>query len=245
MLPAQVVVREGSSLSNSDEYMATNESFNLHFLKSTKIAVITDPITNEKYSIPYSSSVKLGLIYSPSPDDENATPYMQLKTAGDVMKLKSLPLILTATTAYDGGAENKSVSESEVVFVKGIVKVSRAKQLQVMGLNGEEKFLAAKCAGCFSTDPRHTKLHPSKLFLHEFPMTQFVVVYPGDKEIGRSFPQSMSNKPVVLETLKRETSVIATCGDISDIESSKRVMSACIVAVQYNKLSICFLKKLV
>lgn len=223
MLPAQIVVREGMCFSNSDEHMAKNEKFNLHFLKNTKIAVITDPTNDELYSIPYNSSIKFGLIYTPSPDDEMATPYMKLKTVGDVMKLKTLPLVLTATAAYDGGDESKSVSDGEVLFVNGAVKgsgVTKGKQLHVTDLSGEEKFLSAKCAGCFSTDPRHTKLHLSKLLRREIPLPQYIIIYP-EREVGRSLPQSMSNKPVILEEIKGETSVIATCGEVGIIGTSK------------------------
>lgn len=222
LIPTQIVVREGTCFSNSDQHMAKNEVFNLHFLKHTKVAVISDPTTNESFSIPFNSCVKIGIIYSPSPDDEKATPYMQLKTAGEVMKLKELPQILVATTAYDGGAESKSVSEGQVLFVEGLTKgggMAKQKQLHVMDTAGKEKFLSAKCAGSFSTDPRHTKLHPSKLLLHEFPLPQYMILYP-DKELGRSLPKSMANQAMVLEAVDGETSVIATCGPISSIGAS-------------------------
>lgn len=219
LLPIQVVVREGVCVSNCDQYLAANEKFNLHFMKNVKVAILVDPTTQDMYSIPYSSSVKFGLIYNPSPDDTKASPYMQLKFVADVMKLKQPPLILTATTSYDGGASNKSVSEGEILFVKGVIKggsVTKGKQLHVVNTAGEEKFLAAKCAGCFSTDPRHTKLHLCSFLPQDIQLPQFVIIY-ADREVVRSLPPSMSNSPVILKKVMGETSVIATCGEIGNI----------------------------
>lgn len=141
---------------------------------------------------------------------------MQLKSAGDVMKLKQLPLVVTATTSYEGGAVDRSVSEGEVLFVKGtVVKgsgITKGKQLQVVNFLGVEKQLSSKCTGSFSTDPRQMKLHLSALLQREIEWPQYVILYP-DRELSRSLPASMVNTPVLLEELKAETSVIATSSE--------------------------------
>lgn len=217
-----MLIREGTSTKNSDQYIAKNEVFNLHFLKVMKVAVLRDPSSEECFSIPYSSSFKFGLIYNPSPEDESASPYMQLKTAGDVMKLKELPRIITATLAYDGGSSNKSVSEGEVLFVRGTAKgssITKGKQLHVVNVLGEEKHLMAKCSGGFSTDPRHTKLPlPSLLSQDIGSLPQYVIIY-GERSVMKSLPSSMNNKPLTLESVTEESSVIATCDESSKSSS--------------------------
>ena len=208
----RVTVKEDLSAISSDGRLAASETLNLHFLRNVKVAIVRDMTTEETFSIPYNSNVKLGLIYQPSPYDESASPYMQLKSAADVMKLKQLPLVVTATTSYDGGAVDRSVSEGEVLFVRGTVKgsgIAKGKQLQVVNFLGVEKQLSSKCTGSFSTDPRHMKLHLSALLQRDIEWPQYVILYP-DKEVGKRLPASMSNTPVLLEELKRETSVIAT-----------------------------------
>ena len=232
LLPLQVIVRSkdgkaDNSSSKGGGGITVNQKINLLFLKNTKVAEITDPTTSETFSIPFNSSIKLGVIYDPDPDDELASPYMQLKLASDVMKLKQLPVILAATNAHNGGSPEKSVSESEVLFVKGVMKgggASKGKQLHVVNTSDEEKCLAAKCSGLFSTDPRHTKLHLPALFSQEFDLPKYSIIYAG-REMGRSLPGSMSNSPVLLEGMKGETSVIATCGEIFSIIAGENLES--------------------
>lgn len=203
------MIREGLA---GDENVCTDEILNLHFLKNLEVAVVTEPNENVEYSIPCNSSIKFGLIYSPSPYDASASPYMLLKTAGDVMKLKQLPSVVTATQSYDGGSQNKSVSEGEILFVKGTTK-AKGKQLTVISASGEEKQLSSKCSGSFSTDPRHTKLHPSVLLTQEIQWPQYVILYPCDREMAMGFPASMNNAPVLVACMRVETSVVATSGE--------------------------------
>ena len=214
-----MAVRDGPS----DE-LTTDERLNLHFLKNAKTAVLRDPTDEQAYSIPYGSSVKFGVIYTPAPDDENApSPYLQLRSAGDVMKLKQLPLVVAAMEGYDGGSPTRSVSEGEVLFVTGTRGggIGKARQLEAVSVSSrEEKILLAKCTGSFSTDPRHTRLHLSQLLLGDLTLPQYVILY-ADKEVNRSLLPSMSNAPLILEEVKGETSVIATRGDVSDIDTGE------------------------
>lgn len=144
------------------------------------------------------------------------SPYTQLKTVADVMKLKRLPTIVTATTSYDGGSPEKSVVDGEILFVKGTAKggtLTKGKQLHMVNALGEEKHLPSKCSGSFSTDPRHTKVYLSALLQQGIQWPQFVVFYPSSGEVLQNLPASMSNSLVELKGVSAETSVIATPGE--------------------------------
>lgn len=202
---------------SGNEFVSTSKTLNFHFLRNVTVATVRDPDSQVGYSVPCNSSIKFGLIYNPSPYDESASPYMQLKTVGDIIKLKQLPTVVTATTSYNGGAPEKSVAEGEILFVKGTVKggtiTKLGKQLQMVNAFGEEKQLSSKSAGSFSTDPRHTKVHLSLLLQQDIQWPQYVVLYPTDRELTRSLPASMTNSLVELVGVKGETSVIATPGE--------------------------------
>lgn len=228
LLPMQVVVHEGISSSNGDWHIAQHETYNLHFLKTVKVAIVKDPITFECYSIPLNTSVKFGLIYQPAEDDENASPYMMLKTAGDVLKLKQTPHVVTATSSYNGGSPEKSVSEGEVLMVRessgGGGGKSWGKQLCIINVSsGEEKFLGAKCSGGFSTDPRHTRMPLRKLVDEDWGilLPQYVVIYPQSREMSSMLPSSIAGSPIFLEAVKEEKSIITTRGEISNIGAGK------------------------
>ena len=215
----QVKVRDGICSENSDINVPKDEIFNLHFLKSMKVAVLNDTENVETYSVPFHSSITFGLIYNPSESDENASPYMQIRTAGEVMKLSQLPLIVTATNTYDGGSPEKSVTENEILFVKEVTRggMKKGNRLHVVTTDGQDKFLSSKCAGNFSTDPRHMKLHPSVLLSQGLPLPQYVVIY-GNREVRNHLPTHMVNTPILLTAMEEKTSVIATMGELSNVQ---------------------------
>ena len=211
-LPVKVTVKR-CSLSPDQQPrppIATGDTLSLHFLKHVHSAAILDPAAGEddqadqRLWIPSNSSIKFGLIYNPSPDDVHATSYMQLKTAGDLMKLKQLPYVVMATA----DSPDRAVSEGEVLFLRGVTK--GRKQLSVVNAEGKEKNLSAKCAGSFSTDPRHTRVCLSVLLSQqELPLQHYVILYPMDREVSRRLPPSMNNAAMLLDSVREEVSVVA------------------------------------
>ena len=220
LLPLQVIVRskgKGESSNDKSKTISVDQKINLLFLKHTKVAEIMDPVTRTTYTLPFNSSMKVGLIYDPDPDDECASPYMRLEHASDVIKLLKLPVIVAAMASSAGGPPENSVSEGEVLFIKGTMMGGRGKQLHVVNTTDDEKCLPGKCLGGFSTDPRHTRLHLPVLFSQEFPLQIYSILYSSNREVSRSLPSSMVNAPMLLEAVRGETSVIATAGDIFNI----------------------------
>lgn len=220
LLPAQVVVQEGISSRNSDTDIAIDEEFLLHFIKRTHVIILNTE--NEIYSVPVSSSIRFGLIYNPIEVDENVSSYMQLPTIGDVMKLKQLPILVTATASHNCGVPEKSVVVNEILFIKGVVVNksggAKGKLLHVVNASNVEKFLSPKCAGNFSTEPHHMKLHLTTLLSHDIELPQYVIVYP-EHDLRAILPHNLSNCPVLLASKKEEMSIVATRGGMKTAES--------------------------
>ena len=215
LLPVHVQVQNDISMFDNSIQLTSNDNLYLQLLKTTEMVELNEE--PDLYYIPLNTKIKFGLIYNPVDTDGNVSSYMKLPTAGDVMKLKQLPLILTAMRRADGGLPDKSVSEKEILFVKGIVKgtgASRGRQeLHVISINGQEKFLSAQCAGEFTTDPHHMKLQLPKILSHGIELPQYVVIYP-DRELRGLLPQSLSNCPVLLNSKVERVSVLVSRGDL-------------------------------
>ncbi len=221
LLPIKVqVLNEVANEGNVE--LSRNETLYFHLLKKTEIVVLNgEP---DLYCIPWTSKIKIGLIYNPVDTSDNVSSYMKLPTAGDIMKLKQLPLVVTAMTRSDCGSPQKSVAEKEILFVKGIVRgegTGRGKQeLHVVNTNGEDKFLGTACAGNFTTDPHHMKMHLSTLLCQDIELPQYVIIYP-DRELRGLLPQNLSNCPVLLASKMEEVSMLASRGDLKSEASRK------------------------
>jgi len=222
LLPIQVQVQNDISTYDNNVQLSSSDSLYLQLLKNTDMAELNgEP---DLYYIPLNSKIKFGLIYNPVDADDNVSSYMKLPTAGDIMKLRQLPLIVTALRRCDGGSPEKSVSEKEILFVKEIVKgagMTRGRQeLRVISVSGAEKFLSAQCAGEFTTDPHHMKLHLFKILSRGVELPQYMVIYP-DRELRSLLPPNLSNCPVLMDSKVEKVSVLASRGDLLNEMSRK------------------------
>lgn len=95
--------------------IASDEMYNIHFLKRTKVAAITDSLQDE-YIIPFNSAVQFGLVYN------NSKKQKTFETAGDVMSAEPLPKVITATQSYRSHDEKFSVDENEILVVREVHK---------------------------------------------------------------------------------------------------------------------------
>ena len=221
LLPSQVVIQEDNGSKMTNTCISKGKKLLLHFIKKTNVVMLSDD--KEIYSIPVSSNIRFGLIYNPIEADNGVSSYMRLPTIGDVMKLKQLPILITAMTSHDGGLPEKSVIANEILFIKGIVAQRMGgRQLHVVNASNTEKFLSEKCAGNFSTDPHHMKLHLSTLLLHEIELPQYVIIYP-EHDLKEVLPKSMINYPLLLGSKKEEDSVVATWGELRDHDSGMQI----------------------
>lgn len=206
-LPFAVSVQYMESVA-SKRLIATAQcnSFNVHFLKHSKVVVVRDYCGVECFSVPFSSSVKFGLVY-----DQKAFVSC-FETAGDIMGQKQLPYVVCATKHFDGGSHEKSVMAGEILFIRGVKKsktIGRGKVLKVNSINGDEKLLGSKCCGGFTTSPHDCQLSLSSIMEHSIPFPQQALVF-GEGQVGSYLPDTMVNHPVTLEKVHKESSAIMT-----------------------------------
>ena len=143
--------------------MPKGEIINLHFIKHTKVAVMTDSTCGKEISVPLNSAAKFSVLYNPHSDFEAAMNGYNFNTAREMMSIKPLPIVVQATCCYQGSTALSSVEKGEILRVKGIKTFLRAKQLRVENLLRESKHLSEKCSGSFTTAPRHLLLPLSSL----------------------------------------------------------------------------------
>ena len=209
-LPMAVSIEDATSVS-SKRLIATGQcnSFNVHFLKHSKVVIVHDTSGDEHFSVPLNSCVKFGLVY----DQQSNSDYdSYFETAGDVTSLKQLPYVVCATKHFDGGSLEKSVESGEILFVRGIKKtkaIGRGKVLKVNTIDGTEKLLSMKCCGGFTTSPTECRLSLSDMMEHSIPLPQQAVLF-GDTQVTSYLPKSMIDQPVILVKIQGESSAIMT-----------------------------------
>lgn len=211
-LPLAVSVQDSASVS-SKRLISTAQcnSFNIHFIKHSKVVILHDEFGGESFSVPLNSSVKFGLIY----DQQRATASdhaRHFENAGDIMSLKQLPYVICATRKFDGGSEEKSVVAGEILFVRGVKKpkaIGRGKVLKVNSINGDEKILGSKCSAGFTTSPRECQLTLTMMMANSIPFPQQVLIF-GEAQVTSYLKKTMINQPVTLEKIHGESSAIMT-----------------------------------
>lgn len=178
----------------------------LHFIKHSKVVVMKEKENGEKCSVPLNSATKFGLVYNPNADLLEAMAGFEFETAGDVMAMKPLPLVLKATQCYKGSSPESSVEEEEILWVLGIRTHFRSKQLRVRSLQKGKKHLSEKCSGAFTTLPDDVQVPLVTLLDLGLQLPQAAVAFGNDSTMKQ---QSMKH-PVILEKMAGETCIIAS-----------------------------------
>ena len=241
LLPFCVKVCNGFCSSATDLSISQNEIFNLHFVKHTKVVVMKDSEDREEYSVPVNSSVPFGIVYNPVQNEKQALEGFHFETVGDILRMKPLPTVISATKAYHSNSLETSVEADEILLIKGVATRStlrgRGKSLKVYSLKHGAKQLTEKCAGGFSTKPRSVKMHLSTMIEHSIHFPQKAVLI-ADHQIDAVLSSSMAALPVILEKVKGETSVIATSAEEEGTENGAKLDISSDLDVQVEAVSI-------
>lgn len=220
LLPVSVNVI-GGFCTVSDISIACSERLNFHFVKHSKVVVLTGSEGLDQYSVPVNSPLKFGLLFNPVGDEQEAISGYYYRTAGDIIGLRALPAVVCATQDYKSHYAESSVEAGEVLVIKAVKSSSfpgRGKVLKVHSLRYGDKQLSEKCSGHFSTRPEDVKLEVSVLLQHSICLPHKALLFAND-DMSSSLPPSMTESPILLERIKGETSVIATSSDEDDLES--------------------------
>ena len=207
--PLRVKVCKGFCGNSSEVSISQGEVFDFHFLKHSKVVTLRVSHGIE-YSVPLSSVIRFGVVYDPYGNEKMALKGFQFRMANEIMGLKSLPILICATRAYQAGSHEGSVAKGEVMVVRGIKSSIHGRMLKVFSLKHGKKYLSEKCEAYFSTRPSNVSMHLHEMFHNSIPFPQKAMLYP-TAEVSHVLPPHLLTSPVTLKQCKVQTSVVATC----------------------------------
>ena len=143
--------------------VSAGDFYTLNFLSTTRSIVVKDRGGNLNV-FPTNSHVECTFLYNPDGDLERAKRGYILPTVRDILERRARPDVVMATHDYEGGSEEASVKESEVLVLTSKRTWSSANSLSVYSVTlGTPKLLASSCRGEFSTNPYSTKMRISDI----------------------------------------------------------------------------------
>ena len=213
VLPLRISVEKGHHGDNETQSIAMGDTYNVHFVKHSQVAVITDQ-SGATYNFPLSSPAELAPIFDvDSNSDEKVSSERVFERIADVIAQKPLPRLLRATKSHTRD-DKTLVEKNEILIVKKVNSTLRKKTLQVFSVShNKEKVLPSDCVGAFTSDVYATRLHLPTIVSHfqdEFPLN--VQVYITDMEFTEDsdFPFHLTSEVSVLTGVHTETSLVVS-----------------------------------
>lgn len=211
-LPLRITVEQGHDGDDERHSIAAGDVYDIHFVKSTKVALLQDA-SGMTHTIPLNSAVQFGPIFDPNHDPKEAMHGFTFERISDVIAQKTLPKVIRATKAHTSSDCKSSVEQDEVFVVQKAVHTAMKKEaLKVYSITkGEERLLEGDCLGGFSTDPCAVRLHLPEIIEHfsdEFPLQVQVIM--GKISTPEDLPSHVTSKVSSLTGLLTETSLIAS-----------------------------------
>lgn len=159
--PLRLKVMEGYCSEDSEHNLSTNDIYDIHFVKQTRVITLKDS-DGFMHQIPLASSMKFGLVYNPNNNLTEALAGHQFEKCSDIMAAEIMPQVVCATIQVESTEENHSIATNEIVVVKQIQKpkLRGRRSLKVFSLlSHTEKILPEECMGMFTTKPSLIQLH--------------------------------------------------------------------------------------
>lgn len=194
--PLRIRVLQGYCSEESEQNLSTNDEFDIHFVKHTRIISLKDK-DGYTHHIPLASSMKFGLVYNPINDYNNALIGHEFEKCSDIMAMAPLPKVICAMNTVNSTEDKSSIHEHEILAVRNIQKSKfRGRRwLKVFSfLSNTEKLLPDDCAGHFTTKPSLICLHLSQIIQgvdNPFP-SQAVVYLGAESKMTKNLSNSLS-----------------------------------------------------
>lgn len=203
--PKRVRISKGVVYPSGGMAVSVGHELNLHFLKRVKVVLMQDSRGNS-YVLPLQTSIRASIVYDPSGSEKISSKDSKFKSAGDIMNLKHIPLVIAATKKYNAGSSS-SVEGGEILIVRGIKTNSNSGRcLKVQSINGTKKLLNENCAANFTTKPSLTRLSMQELFNSKIQLPQKAILHvPPTFQQGTILPSV-----ITFSQYTTATSVIAT-----------------------------------
>jgi hypothetical protein len=206
-------VKRGYHGGDEKHSIATDDVYNVHFIKRTKVVVLKDR-RGATFNIPLNSAVQFAPVFNPSNDPREPAKGASFEKVSDLISLKTLPTVVRATKPHIRVDSKSTVEQSELFIVQSVVPLSvRKKALKVYSITcNQEKLLLPDSMGAFSTDPSIACLYLLEImehFLNRLPLDVRVVLSNCDV-IREELPFYLTNEVATLSHLDSEISLIAS-----------------------------------
>lgn len=208
----QMTVKKGYHGGDERHSIATDDVYNVHFVKRTKVVVLRDR-RGATFNVPLNSAVQFAPVFNPNNNQKEAMQGLSFEKVSDIMTQNPLPKVVRAMKPHIKVDPKATIEQFEVFIVQRIVSVGvRKKVLQVYSMTcNKEKLLPSESVGGFTTEPRLTYIYLPDIiehFLNDFPLEVQVVMDDGD--ISEELPYYLTNEVASLTHIDSETSLIAT-----------------------------------
>jgi len=106
--PVHIKVLKGYCGPSSRFTISTNDTYNIHFMKHTKVVTIKDA-HDTPYSIPLNSAIEFGLVYDPNENRSEAINGLTFGKISEIIAAHTPPKVFCALKAFRGEDEKSSV----------------------------------------------------------------------------------------------------------------------------------------
>ena len=228
--PLCVFVEQGYYDPEQHYEVSAGDRYTLKFISTTQSIMVKDR-SGKLNMIPTNSHVECTFLYNPEGDLERAKLGYVYPTVRDILDRRTRPNVVIATRDYEGGSEEASVEQSEVLVVlnSNIRKWSRHSEssLSVYSVTlGMAKLLPTSCRGDFSTNPYSTKMGVAEILGHVgksvcFPIKACLYITP---EFEQEIEPHLIDEPLDVMGVRSTECVVATF--IHDSESCSGASSS-------------------
>ena len=219
--PVHIKVLKGYCGPSSRLTISSSDTYNIHFMKHTKVVSIKDA-HDTPYSIPLNSAIEFGLVYDPNDNRSEAINGLTFEKISEITAAHTPPKVFCALKAFRGEDEKSSVYDNEVLIVKQVLKPrfkgKRAVKVYSL-LTNSEKLLHEDCIGQFTTQPYMVRMHLLEMIEHVAnPFPHQAIVYfstdiyqnPETAAQVQELPDTILSKVITMCHCITETSLIAS-----------------------------------
>ena len=219
--PLHIKVLKGYCGPSSRLTISTSDTYNIHFIKHTKVVAIKDA-HDTPYSIPLNSAIEFGMVYDPNNNHSEAVNGLTFTKLSEIIALPTPPKVFCVLKAFRGDDEKSTLYDNEILVVKQVLK-SRFKSkraLKVYSLLAQsEKLLPEDCTGQFTTQPNMVRMHLPEMIEHViYPFPHRAIIFFGaevyqnpEMEVQvQDLASSVLSKVITMCHCMTETSLIAS-----------------------------------
>lgn len=221
--PLRIKVLEGYCSEDSEHNLSTNDIYDIHFVKQTRVITLKDS-NGFMHQIPLASAMMFGLVYNPNNNLDEALAGHHFEKCSDIMAVEIMPQVVCATSQFESIEESHSIAKNEILVVKSIQKpkLRGKRSLKVFSLlTHTEKILPEECIGRFTTKPSLIQLHLPQMvqsISKPFPAQAVIYVNSDCPEVSKKLNIPLSGI-ITLCDCTTETSLVAS--SVSDDGSSE------------------------